>query len=411
MCGIVGVISGHSNGFSQKEADVFTEMLFLDTLRGWDSTGVFGIDSNANVEIHKAALNGPSFIQTQQYKSFRSSLVLEGLMAVGHNRAATRGTVSDKNAHPFWVNDEIILVQNGTFFGSHKHLKDTEVDSEAIAHVLAEEPDIEKALKKVNSAYALVWFNTKTKQLNLIRNEHRPLHLAQTKGNAFLFASEKETLDYVISRSGWKVEHDPYLMKENCLVTITIKENSWDIDTKDVNVRYTPAIVKQHNIDRGPPFRPGYDAKNHDDFLGPSFKTTKNDIRSGAREVIPIIFPHWTVDHESAIKAIEGIAPLTKQNKRLVIEVEDYHPANNVDGCTAWHIFGHLCEVKESSLDPIVFHWFVTDKTEEEVQRYLADTWFYVTPGSVVSQIVNNDKHVLTCFGSQPSPVVYNQYA
>jgi len=146
MCGIVGIASAFTNGFSAKEADTFMDMLYFDALRGMDSTGVFGVDKHGNVACHKEASQAGIFQQRKEIKEFRGKLVQNGLFAVGHNRSATRGSIIDKNAHPFWVDDKIVLVQNGTYKGSHKHHKDVDVDSEAIAHVLSEEADIETGI-------------------------------------------------------------------------------------------------------------------------------------------------------------------------------------------------------------------------------------------------------------------------
>ena len=117
MCGIVGVVSKHTNGFSSPEMDMFQNMLFVDTMRGWDSTGVFGVDNYGNVGIAKAAMHGADFICTKEFKEFKSHAIKNGIFAVGHNRAATRGTINDENAHPFYVEDKIVLVQNGSWRG------------------------------------------------------------------------------------------------------------------------------------------------------------------------------------------------------------------------------------------------------------------------------------------------------
>ena len=62
MCGIVGLIASYSNGMTSDEADAFRDMVFLDTLRGWDSTGVFSVKNNGNVTVLKDAKHGPCFI-------------------------------------------------------------------------------------------------------------------------------------------------------------------------------------------------------------------------------------------------------------------------------------------------------------------------------------------------------------
>jgi len=234
MCGIVGVVSNCSNGFSQKEMAIFADLLFLDTIRGFDSTGVFGVHTNSNLVMYKDAVHGLDFLGTTEYRSFKAERIANGKMVVGHNRAATRGTVVDKNAHPFVVDDKIVLVQNGTYKGSHIHHKDTEVDTEAVAHVISEHESVEEALQKINAAYALVWYNAEKKTLNLIRNSERPLYLVDFHGTGFAFASEANMLLYAFSRAEVPLKKAPEMLPEHTLVTLTLdgKGGYSRVDTK-----------------------------------------------------------------------------------------------------------------------------------------------------------------------------------
>jgi hypothetical protein len=93
-------------------------------------------------------------------------------------------------------------------YGGHKHHKDVEVDSHAIAHVLAEQPDTEKALQSINAAYALIWYDVENKKLNLIRNKDRPLaHTADH--NAWFITSETEIMDFVMTRVSYNKQPKP----------------------------------------------------------------------------------------------------------------------------------------------------------------------------------------------------------
>lgn len=201
MCGIVAVINKYSNGFTTKQVDTFTTLLWLDTLRGEDSTGVFMVNTIGNVDIVKSTDIAQDFISTDEYSKLTKDAVREGFALVGHNRKATRGTVKDENAHPFWVDDKLVLVHNGSFIGDHKHIKDTEVDSHAMAHHLAEgHEDIESAFGKLNAAIATIWWDFRSKTLNMFRNEQRPLHFMETD-DGWYFASEWQMLDFVAARN------------------------------------------------------------------------------------------------------------------------------------------------------------------------------------------------------------------
>lgn len=244
MCGIVGFVSKHTNGFSTPEKDMFTRMLFLDTLRGWDSTGVMGITKNGSVQIHKGAIPGSSFIWTKEYGSLADEMLRTGTMLVGHNRAATRGEISDANAHPFYVDDKIVLVQNGTWRGDFKHIKDVAVDSHAIAHLLAETDDIQEAINKINAAFALAWYNTATNSLNLIRNSERPLYVAKFDHRGLMFASEIETILYALSKEkNTKLVKEPYLLPEYQLLSVHIEDNTYEVEERQLTSPKTTTTV------------------------------------------------------------------------------------------------------------------------------------------------------------------------
>ena len=208
---------------------MFETLLWLDTLRGEDSTGIFAIDNIGNVGIAKQVGTGESFLGTDTWnKKFRPELIQHGWGLFGHNRKATRGTIIDENAHPFWVDDKLVLIHNGSFNGCHKSLADTAVDSHAIAHVLAEHgsDDIEGALKKVNAAYALIWYDTEKKRVNMIRNDQRPLSWIETS-DAWYFASEKEMLEFALGRHNVVIpdKKGVYSFPEYSLNQWTLQEN------------------------------------------------------------------------------------------------------------------------------------------------------------------------------------------
>ena len=208
MCGIVAVISKSKYGFNHKDMEIFENLLYIDTLRGPDSTGVFLVSNDGNVEIAKGAVDGPTFLRSEEWKAMKKKAISDGWAIVGHNRKATRGSITDENAHPFWVDDKLVLVHNGSMYGGHKHHKDVEVDSHAIAHVLAEQPDTEKALQSINAAYALIWYDVENKKLNLIRNKDRPLaHTADH--NAWFITSETEIMDFVMTRASYNKQPKP----------------------------------------------------------------------------------------------------------------------------------------------------------------------------------------------------------
>lgn len=420
MCGIVGVASAYTNGFSSAEADMFDSMLFVDTMRGWDSTGAFVVDKHANVSIAKEASEGPKFLRTPEYKKLRGEAVWKGIFMVGHNRAATRGSVSDENAHPFWVDDKIVLVQNGTYNGSHKHHKDTAVDTDAIAHVIAEEDDIEKALQKIDAAYALVWFNAETKQLNMIRNTQRPLFLAHSKDmRAMYWASERDTILWAAGRTKQELHGDPYMLEEGMLAQLSIQDSSWGVEYKKLNYRFQQQHAPKSSVFHGVNFgsngfrsrSPNYSPWPDDSSLACAYNSADEDgwgnIGNGSRsvaqnsseyrrrglvaaddvqfpfvEIIVNKYKHALADPVDTRDAVERFAEQRRsadKNGGLVVELVDIEPANENAHCTTWWAYGHALDATgEKHKADVVVYWLVHNKTHSEAISYVTDYMYRV---------------------------------
>lgn len=177
MCGIVGLVSRRANGFYLADSQLFKEMVRADTIRGDDSTGVFGVGPEGRVDTLKGNTDGYVFSRTQEFEKFLERMRRTYRIAIGHNRKATKGAVTPANAHPFREGN-IVLVHNGTLWNSKELKEEVEVDSHAIAHALNDH-DAVTALGKLDGAYALVWFDVADRTLNLARNSQRPLFLAE----------------------------------------------------------------------------------------------------------------------------------------------------------------------------------------------------------------------------------------
>lgn len=198
MCGIVGMISKNPSGFYTKDLTLLDQMLYADALRGDDSTGLFGVTTEGNVHLLKEASCSTIFMADKKYDEFQKTMISNMKFVVGHNRSSTKGTITDKNAHPFNEGD-ITLVHNGTLW-AHKYLKDVEVDSHAICHVINER-GAQQALNDILGAYALVWYDNKDQSLYLARNKERPLHILETD-TIYYIASEINMLYWLLSRNG-----------------------------------------------------------------------------------------------------------------------------------------------------------------------------------------------------------------
>jgi glucosamine 6-phosphate synthetase-like amidotransferase/phosphosugar isomerase protein len=207
MCGIVGMVLKHNTGLTKQTEDVFDQLLYVNTLRGEDSTGIIAVEKDTTFHIAKDASAAHWF--TPMYKETKVSKDMwnKGKAVIGHNRKKTVGKIEDASAHPFVVNDEFAMVHNGTLY-NHNALAKTDVDSEALSIVLAEafkEEDykeaVEETLGKVSGAYAVAMYDQRHNKVRLLRNKERPLCLVETT-SAWYFASEAGMLYWILGRNG-----------------------------------------------------------------------------------------------------------------------------------------------------------------------------------------------------------------
>lgn len=405
MCGIVGVITAAMNGFAHDELQAFKDLLVVDTLRGYDSTGVFGVSNRGNVGILKAAITGPQFVNTTEYDNFTKDLYREGQFLVGHNRWATRGSVSDKNAHPFWVDDKIVLVQNGTYKGSHKHHKDTEVDTEAIAHVISENADVEKALKKINAAYALVWYNTENHTLHMIRNSERPLYHVDTKAGAVMFASEMEFLMLAASRNNIGLKELPSLIEEDTLYTYELdKEAVWNYNEKKLDCSYvydykhdstnffpTGRWQPAKHPNRDTPF--AFDLSEDEQQAFEDQNNNKSMTSTAYAAVYMGKFKEFNVTETESKALTDEISMM--YNRKHMVEWFDYAPGNTHKDCQVWHIYGRILEAEETDNPRVLYHMTKWGKPEEEIVAMMLKGIYTVSVRTPVTNIVtkhNGDK-------------------
>lgn len=185
MCGIVG-IAGYD--LNSKHNKLFKDLLYLDTIRGPDSTGILRVDDKWDTTVLKNIGTPWDVIET-----LAGDRLFRGFSRIwlGHNRWATKGKVNRINAHPFEFKD-IIGVHNGTLIRQnllpdHEYY---EVDSENIFACI-QEKGVKETINLLAGAYTLVWYNKVDRTINFIRNSQRPLFYVYSKDNKLLlWASE-----------------------------------------------------------------------------------------------------------------------------------------------------------------------------------------------------------------------------
>ena len=211
MCGIVGFITSESKHGEAHRAAFVSQGLIVDTLRGDDSSGAYGVWHSQPKDRDgpfwcKQVAGGYEFVNDDAFiDNFYDVSAYRAV--VGHNRAATVGKVDVDGAHPFVVGP-ITLVHNGTLQRTSNlptpmsALEDVTVDSHAIAANLAEH-SVEDVVASLDGAFTLIWHDSRDDSLNVIRNSKRPLHLcAGSKQDTVFFASEGPMLDFLCKRIG-----------------------------------------------------------------------------------------------------------------------------------------------------------------------------------------------------------------
>lgn len=206
MCGIVGILSTRKGGFFKAEVDIFSQMLYVDALRGPDSTGAFCVHNNGQVSGFKHAAPPQVSQSTRGYQEFVDAAARDGRILIGHNRKATHGTISNDNSHPFYE-EHIILVHNGMLQSTGRY-KQRDVDSHAFAATLAHTvpADVPQLIADVDGAYAFVWYDMNQKKLFFVRNEQRPLFVAEYDGK-FVFSSEYWVSQGICHRVEHNIKH------------------------------------------------------------------------------------------------------------------------------------------------------------------------------------------------------------
>ena len=383
MCGLVGVVAKHAGGFDRPTLDVFHTLLYVDALRGEDSTGVFMVEKEGDVEIIKEASTAASFQEHKFYEDIMKNAYARGRYLIGHNRKATRGTINDENAHPFYVNDKIILVHNGTLWGDHKKLANTEVDSHAIAHVLSENlKDTAEAVKKIQGAYALMWYNAETKEMNFLRNSQRPLFYVETH-SAWIWSSESEMLEFALARHKVGMKDKIASLSESMMTTfIQNKSGTLDIINTDVSPLIVTTSGNEDNC--------GWYGRHLEDYEAPSTRYAREDRQflklaapaqvetNPARKVSTQYYQEEILAEQykcgSSRKIFAELEGTYNSSVPQLIQMKDFSYTNTKDSTNGYFIYGLLEDdpsliirvyVPASTPELDILDWTVNEKYAE----------------------------------------------
>lgn len=214
MCGLFGAFGPSLSTHGAAIERYILNAAAVDSLRGAQSTGLVHATAHS-VRTFKKAVNGVEFSALHQAGELARPNV-STFAIVGHNRAATRGSVCDANAHPF-VRGAITLVHNGHISNAWQVAEDAglkhadwRVDSDTAAAALNKYADPLEALRKLDGAYSLVWIDTRNRSLNFARNAGRPMWMMPVLDKSYdgaatddvLFASEALMIRWLAHRNG-----------------------------------------------------------------------------------------------------------------------------------------------------------------------------------------------------------------
>ena len=334
MCGLMGLIESADNGFTHANMSAFKLNLFVNALRGSDSTGVVGVNKKGSSGIIKELGSSSSLMSSNpKWDKFQDGLFQEGKIAFGHGRAATRGDVTLDNAHPFVIDNGkkgkdrhyIILAHNGTLHGTQtlKNFHEFDVDSAWMAQQIFDLGP-EEALSKINGAIATMWWDSKEKAFFVFRNHERPLHFIQHNGTTHI-NSEGGVLMFLKYKLGLQYEwKDLAQFTTDTLYRFDIKDPS-KFTAKPIKKWYEPIQSRWA----------GHGRKDVEDYSG-------NYERS--RAVIPLFGPPKD-DYEKEVGQVwnDTIKQIVFLGGRKVITYEGKSISEEI--CDPWE--EHLTKISK----------------------------------------------------------------
>lgn len=342
------------------QQELFEEMLVCDSVRGDDSTGVFGVNKTGNVTYIKLASHPYNLLKTSEYLAWKQDSWHTGRILVGHNRKASTGGVSNENAHPFAFGP-IVLVHNGIVdnFRSLVHHKErtkhnVDVDSHAIALLFARNDPI-KVIPEIRGAFVFIWYNAAEKKLFFVRNTERPLSLVESEEGIY-FASEKGMLRWLLRRRSNNTEIAEF--KPGVILSLD-ENNVWE--NRPVKVFEKPPVVVPPQYTPREPVVVDNDGVAHLPIQRPSIKFSSKSIEMKPEESFNI---HYGNDELVVLDKLPW--------PQIVFSVDDYKQVSEDHvSPPVWRLWGKaldsvhtevICQFRgeEKECEDLSYHSYLT---------------------------------------------------
>jgi glucosamine--fructose-6-phosphate aminotransferase (isomerizing) len=236
MCGIVGYVG------SQSALDVVLAGLKRLEYRGYDSAGAAVLADGSLAAAKKAGK------LANLEKELVDRPLPAGSTGIGHTRWATHGGPTDANAHPHLDNaGRVAVVHNGIIenfaalrdeLAERGHTLASETDTEAVAHLLAEEysacGDLAEAMRlvcrRLEGAFTLVAVHADEPDVVVGARRNSPLVVGVGEGEAFLASDVAAFIAH--TRSAIELGQDQVVEVRRDGVTVT------DFDGRPAEVRH-----------------------------------------------------------------------------------------------------------------------------------------------------------------------------
>lgn len=182
------------------------------------------MDDKGSTKFLKDAVPSTTLMQFSAFNTLKSTFYKQKFVA-GHTRYSTVGGDNWENTHPFHFG-QYMGMQNGTISSDHETivpglLSPCEVDSASVFWSMSQQ-GIEETFKNYEGEGVFLFFDTKAKTFNIVKNMYRNLHRVRVENlDAYIYSTDKGALQLVIERSGL-VADDIEIVPNDTLITYGI---------------------------------------------------------------------------------------------------------------------------------------------------------------------------------------------